>query len=287
MVEESLINPCACPIRRMKQQANSCSRSFLTNHLGLALGSAPTVGGGGGQGDRRRLSLRDSKCLPVVARHMVSLRVPRHCLRRVVACRSSPPASHTRCLHTSPADSRPPAARSACCLLAGHAPQVPFNILFKACRCAPPSDVTYAIAGVEIDAVGMAAGRRIASMMQSSAARPRSPRRVPCIPRALPIPRSRAGCAVCMLQVAAGGSQELGLGRSCARRCAGRSGQCEGRAVGRGEGAAARRSRRGERPGLAAVGAWDGWAAWRVRRATPLSRTAARSSVGMCARERP
>ena len=55
MVGESLINPCACPIRRMKQHEKTCSRAFVTNHIGLALGLARTVGGGGGQGDRRRL----------------------------------------------------------------------------------------------------------------------------------------------------------------------------------------------------------------------------------------
>ena len=179
MVGESLINPCACPMHRRGQWRNSSSRDFITNHIGLALGSVPAVGGVGGQGDRRRVLLRDLKRLPVVARHMVSLRVPRRCLRRVVACRSPPPASHTRCLHSSLTDSRPPAARSACCLLAGRAPQVPFNILFKSCRRASRSDVTNTIASVDIDSVGMVAGRRGASLTRPSAVRPRSPARVP------------------------------------------------------------------------------------------------------------
>ena len=58
MVGESLINPCACPMHRRGQWRHSSSRGFITNHIGLALGSVPTVGGVGGHGDRRRLSLR-------------------------------------------------------------------------------------------------------------------------------------------------------------------------------------------------------------------------------------
>jgi len=199
----------------------------------------------------------------------------------------STPTSHVHCQCSSLTASRPRAGRFACCLLVWRAPQASFNILFKSSRCASTSDIINEIEGVEIDSVGIVAGRRCASLSRPSAVHPRSPARVPCIPRTLHIPR--AGCAVCKpgFSRCGGGSQNFHLCSSCARRRDRRCGQWAARAVGRGEGAAARRSRRGERPGLAAVGARDGWAAWRVRRATPLSRTAARSSVGMCARERP
>ena len=280
MVGAPLINPCACPIRRMKQQGNSSSRDFLTNHIGLALGSVPTVGGVGGQGDRCRLSLRGFQRLPVVARHLVSPRVPRRCLRRVIACRSPPPASRARCLHTSPAASRPRAARSACCLLAGRAPQVSFNILFKACRCASRSDVTNAIVGADIDSVGIVAGRRCASLRRPSAVPPRSPARVPCIPRTLHIPPLAGRVHATGLSGSGGGSANFAVCSSCARRRDRRCGQWAARAVGRGQGAAARRSRRVQKSGLAGVGARDGWAAWRELRATPASLAAVRLSVG-------
>ena len=49
--------------------------------------------------------------------------------------------------------------------------------------------------------------------------------------------------------------------------------------MGRGQGAAARRGRRGQLPGLAAVGVLGRWAAWRPRRWTPASRRQGRLSV--------
>lgn len=111
-----------------------CARAMCreAGYFGTAAdGRIGTASGVGGQHDRRRVVLRGLKLHPAVPRRLVSLRVPRRCLRRVVAYRSPPPASHTRCLHTSPADSRPPVGRSACCLLAWRAPQVSFNILFE------------------------------------------------------------------------------------------------------------------------------------------------------------
>jgi hypothetical protein len=47
-------------------------------------------------------------------------------------------------------------------------------------RRASRADVTNAIACVDIDSIGIAAGRRIASTIRPSAVRPRSPARVPC-----------------------------------------------------------------------------------------------------------
>tara|TARA_B110000046_G_scaffold89194_1_gene97311 strand:- start:846 stop:1217 length:372 start_codon:yes stop_codon:yes gene_type:complete len=63
------------------------------------------------------------------------------------------------------------------------------TILSNSRRRASAPDVTIVIASIEIDAVGMAASRRSASLMRSSAARPQLPTRVPCIPRTLAIPR--------------------------------------------------------------------------------------------------
>ena len=200
---------CSCPLRRnsAREILRTCPRSLLhryctahsnalisrnfcaramcreAGYFGTAAdGRIRTASGVGGQHDRRRVVLRGLKLHPAVPRRLVSLRVPRRCLRRVVAYRSPPPASHTRCLHTSPADSRPPAGRSARCLPVRRAPQVSFNYLFESCRPATRSDVTNAIARVDIDSIGIAAGRRIASAIRPSAVRPRSPARVPSIP---------------------------------------------------------------------------------------------------------
>ena len=122
-------------------------------------------------------------------RHAVRLHRPRPRMRPAPSHRSTPPASLTHCLHTSRTDSRPRAGRSPCCLLVWRAPQVSSIILFKSSRCASRSAVTNAIESVEIDSVGIAAGRRSASLMRSSAVLFRSPARVPCIPRSLAIPR--------------------------------------------------------------------------------------------------
>ena len=280
MVGESLINLCACPMHRMKQHRNLSSRAFVTNHIGLALGSAPTVGGGGGQGDRRRLSLRDSKCLPVVARHMVSLHLPRRCLRRVVAHRSPPPTSHAHCQPASLTASRPRSGRSACCLLAWRRPQVSSIIIFKCHRRASPPDVTNAIAGVDIDSVGMAASQRIASLMRSLAARPRSPRRVPCIPRTLAIPRWL--CRVHATGCGGSGrsSSDFAYGRSRGRQWDAHRAACARARRDRAWSAAARRRTRDEGPELAAVSVRSECAARRSQRWTPASARASASRFG-------
>ena len=195
-------------------------------------------------------------------------------MRSAPSHRSIPPVSPAPALPASRTDSRPRSGRSACCLLAWRRLQVSLTTLFKSRRRASAPDVTTVIVSVDIDLVGVA-GRRGGSPMRPSVARPRSPARVPCILRA---PwQSRAGCAVCMQQVSADAvvAARTFLLAAVARRGvtgAVACGQWAARAVGRGEGAAARRSRRGERPGLAAVGARDGWAVWRVRWPPPASR---------------
>lgn len=63
--------------------------ALLGGYFGTAAdGRIGTASGVGGQRDRRRVVLRGLKLHPAVPRRLVSLRVPRRCLRRVVAYRS-------------------------------------------------------------------------------------------------------------------------------------------------------------------------------------------------------
>jgi hypothetical protein len=69
-------------------------------------------------------------------------------------------------------------------------------------------------------------------------------------------------------------------GRSCGRQWDGRRAACTRARWDRAWSAAARRRRRGERPGLAAVGVRGGRAAWRLQRWTPASACACALYVG-------
>ena len=140
---------------------------------------------------------------------MVSLPVPRRCLRRLTARRSAPTASYTRCLHTSRTDSRPRAACSACYLLVWRAPQVSFNYLFKSCRCALPPDVTNVSVRAEIDFIYISAGRRIVSAIRWSAESPRSPPALYPFPRTLPIPHIQEASCEAGGSGSGGGAGEL------------------------------------------------------------------------------
>jgi hypothetical protein len=106
----------------------------------------------------------------------------------------------------------------------------------------------------------MAAGWLGASLMRHPAVHPRSPARVPCIPRT---PwQSRTVCAMSMhhasaAAVAALATLPMSNGRGARMTPANHNTEAGGQ--GRGQGAADRRRRRGERPGLAAVGVRGGW----------------------------
>ena len=250
---------------------------FATPLLQVRSESPDCRWGRGGQSDRLRLFLRGVNVSSLIGRQLVSLDLPRHCLRRVVARCSPPPTSHVHCQCSSLTSSRPRAGRFACCLLVWRAPQVSFNILFKSSRCASTSDIINEIEGVEIDSVSIAASRRGGSLIRPSAVHPRSPARVPCIPRTLHIPR--AGCAVCKpgFSRCGGGIQDFYLCRSCARRrdrrC--RQGQWAGVRA-RQQGAAGAASGQGSRQWARGTGGRHGACVGRRRRA---SRSFVRRSV--------
>ena len=163
---------CAAPAGRAGQHTNSSSRDFIINHIGLALGSVPTVGGGGGQGDRHRLLLRDLKRVPAVGRRLASLRVPpaAACATLSPAVPHPQPLTHAVCTHRALTLDLVPAALLAACSQGAlrKCPSTSSSSPAREARIAiRASDVTNEIEGVDIDSIGIAAGRRSASLMQS------------------------------------------------------------------------------------------------------------------------
>ena len=90
----------------------------------------------------------------------------------------------------------------------------------------PPPDVTNGIESADFDSVGIAAGRRCASLMRSSTARPRSAARVPCILAYLGDPALAVPCACSRFQQQRQRQQRLCQGRGCGHQWDTRSAAC-------------------------------------------------------------
>ena len=113
------------------------------------------------------------------------------------------------------------------------APHRPLDFCWRASR----YDLTNAIVGVDIDSIGISAGRRGNSPIRPSAVHPRSPARVPCIPRTLAYPALVVPCACTRLQAQQRWQPELSsmqqlrqkARQALFRRCWEGSGQGSGR----------------------------------------------------------
>ena len=119
--------------------------------------------------------------------------------------------------------------------------------------------------------------------MQPSAMRPRSPARVPCIPRTLAIPRWLWRVDATGFGCSGGSSADFFAGSSRAARRACAACALAVRAAGRGQSAAARPIRRDQALGLWAVHVLDGWAAWLSQRSTPACVRACACLRDVCA----